>query len=308
MANNSIIKWVGSKRKQAPIIVNEFPKVINTFYEPFFGSGAVTIELLERIKKGEVKCNKIVCSDISKDLIDIWKLFQTHWDELRNYYAYQYNTLIHWNGNIIENPKEVTPEVIKTVQEFFYKERDRFNSMDKGNIERPLLLFWLLRTCYSGLARYNKKGEFNSPFHVGGKFGIHPDKLDEIIYYLKNLMNGVNIEFVCADYREIINNATDDDVIYMDPPYANVKGIYDGGFNNVEFFDYIKKLNNKNVKWLLSYDGTLGVQEETRINKTVDIDNSLYKRHFYIDSFNSSFRTMRGNKDNKVMDSLYTNF
>lgn len=308
MAKNSIIKWVGSKRKQAPIIINDFPKEIDTFYEPFFGSGAVTLELLERIQRGEIKCNKIVCSDISKELIDIWNIFKNDHNELAHYYTCKYDSLVHYNGNTIENPKDVTPDVIKQVQEFFYKERDRFNSMNKDNPERPELLFWLLRTCYSGLARYNKKGEFNSPFHVGGKFGIHPDKLYEIFEYIKDLIDGIDIQFVCDDYRNVIKNVTDKDLLYFDPPYANVKGIYEYGFNSTEFFDVLQDLTNRNIKWLLSYDGTLGVKEETRINKTVDIDKSLYKRHFYIDSFNSSFRTMRGNTDNKVTDSIYINY
>lgn len=307
MQKNSIIKWVGSKRKQAPTIVNEFPNEINTFYEPFFGSGAVTLELLQRIKEGKINCRKIICSDLSEELIQIWNIVKNDPESILNYYTEHYNNLINYNGNTVYEPKDVTKEVIQKVQGYFYEERARFNGMDKDNAERPYLLFWLLRTCYSGLARYNKKGKFNSPFHVGGKFGIHPDKLRQVFDDIRILMNGVDILFVSGDYREVTKDAVSGDLLYFDPPYANVKGIYDGGFDNKSFFEYLDGLTDANTKWLLSYDGILGTGDDTGINKTYDVPVK-YERHYYIDSFNSVFRTLRNNADNKVADSLYINY
>ena len=68
------IKWTGSKRKQAPYIVDQFPQNIDTYYECFLGGGSVMHELLNRIYKGEIKCQSIVCCDINKDLIMLWEM------------------------------------------------------------------------------------------------------------------------------------------------------------------------------------------------------------------------------------------
>ena len=53
----TIIKWTGSKRYQAPCIVDKFHKTINTYFEPFLGGGSVLGELLERLEAGTYKCS-----------------------------------------------------------------------------------------------------------------------------------------------------------------------------------------------------------------------------------------------------------
>ena len=63
-----IIKWSGSKRSQSEEIIKRFPKEIKTYYEPFVGGGSVLFQLLN----SNVKVDKYICSDINKELIDIW--------------------------------------------------------------------------------------------------------------------------------------------------------------------------------------------------------------------------------------------
>lgn len=63
-----VIKWSGSKRSQASEIIKYFPKNIDTYYEPFIGGGSMMRELLD----SDIKVNKIICSDINEDLINLW--------------------------------------------------------------------------------------------------------------------------------------------------------------------------------------------------------------------------------------------
>lgn len=60
-----IIKWTGTKRFLAEKIVSYFPNGINTYYEPFIGSGSVVAKFLESGRT----YNKIICSDINPDLL-----------------------------------------------------------------------------------------------------------------------------------------------------------------------------------------------------------------------------------------------
>lgn len=137
---------------------------------------------------------------------------------------------------------------------------------------------FLTRTCMNGLIRYNKKGEFNTSFHIN-RPGIHPDRLEKIINHWNELLNKKDIMFINRDYLKV--ETKKGDFMYLDPPYFYTKGMYFGTINLNEFLDWLK---NSNCSYLLSYDGVRG-----SINKTQNIPINLYDKHIYIDSGISSF-------------------
>ena len=69
-------------------------------------------------------------------------------------------------------------------------------------------------------------------------------------------------EIYSTDYSNILELATADDLIYMDPPYQGT-GV-NGGFNysgNIEFDNFVVslfELNHRNIPYILSYDGRTG--------------------------------------------------
>ena len=67
-----MIKWTGSKRRQATKIVAHFPRKIATYYEPFLGGGSVLYELLGT----KIEVGRYEVSDICQPLIALWKLIQ----------------------------------------------------------------------------------------------------------------------------------------------------------------------------------------------------------------------------------------
>ena len=64
------------------------------------------------------------------------------------------------------------------------------------------------------------------------------------------MLNKHNVQFICQSYNKI--NPDQNDFVYFDPPYAHVKGMYFGGFNNVDFFSFLSRLN---CDYMFSYDG-----------------------------------------------------
>ena len=302
------IKWTGSKRKQAPEIVNKFPKEINTYYECFLGGGSVLHELLNRIYLGEISCKKIVCCDINKDLINVFNIFKNKdtRKKLLEYYSnlhYQLKKLAD-----IENTPDLS-EQVKKCQVLYYQQREKLNSLDFDDPERPYIFYWITRTSFNGLIRYNPRGKFNSPFHVAGRFGITPEELQSVFEAWGNVMDNIDIEFYCDSYINIIKDAKEGDIVYMDPPYENTTGMYfSSDFNNLQMYDEIRFLSSKNVKVLLSYDGFTGKE-----NRTANVPEDIYKQHIYINSGHSSFKKLKsksrgiGDKD-VVYDSLYMNY
>lgn len=303
-----LIKWTGSKRKQANEIVNKFPKVINTYYECFLGGGSVLHEILNRVYSGEIKCNKIVCSDINSDLIGFWNMFKTKRQELFDFYVTQYNEIVR-RGDF-DNTTDWF-ERTKKMETLYYENRDKLNSLPHNDELRIKIFFWLTRTAFNGLVRYNSKGKFNTPFHVAGRTGITPEVLQTVFDAWGKVIDNIDIEFKCESYIDVIKNATKGDVIYMDPPYENTKGMYFAdNFDNLKMYDVIRELNSKDVFVALSYDGKTGDDD-----RTADVPVDIYKMHFYINSGHSSFKKLKSktikslNEKNKdmVYDSLYVN-
>ena len=269
-----VIKWSGSKRSQCENIIKYFPKEIDTYYEPFCGGASVCRALME---SKDHKVNKFVCSDLNRDLINLWNAVKNRPKEVADYYK------ILWTEMNKNDDKGIKRDYFENVRERYNKERN------------PLDFMFIMRTTTNGMPRYNSKGEFNNSFHIT-RNGINPDTLEKIIFEWSDLLNKNNVEFRHCSYIEI--EPQENDFIYMDPPYANTKGMYFDKFDNQEFFVWMKTIP---CGYAFSYDGTSGNE-----NHTYDVPTDLYNEHVYIKSGNSSFKRIKEvAKDAIVYESLY---
>ena len=268
-----VIKWSGSKRSQASEIIKYFPKEIDTYYEPFIGGGSMMRELLD----SDIKVKKIICSDINEDLINLWNCIKNDFE----------GVYWHYKSLWVELNKDENKERKKA---FFNEIRDRYNKE-----RNPLDFMFIMRTTTNGMPRYNNSGEFNNSFHVT-RDGIIPDKLYKILEEWNYKLNKYNVEFIVSDYKDI--QPLKNDFIYMDPPYANTKGMYFGSIDNEQLFDYIRNLK---CKFALSFDGKSG-----DIDNTYNVPEDIYDKHIYIKSGNSSFKRVIGKSNNSIVyESLY---
>ena len=268
-----VIKWTGSKRSQVHNIISNFPNEIDTYYEPFCGGASVLYALL----KSEIKVNRFVLSDLNQDLINLWEIIKNQPKELGDYYE-----ILWTNLNQIDE--------IGWKSSYYNTVRDRFNKNHNA-----MDFFFLLRTCFNGMVRYSKDGKFNTSYHLN-RNGMLPNKIKMIINDWSKLLNDNNVEFICCDYKNI--KPTENDFVYLDPPYNKTKGLYHGGIDNKELFQYMSELP---CGYILSYDGFSGDTDST-----VNIPQELFDEHLYICSGNSSFKRIV-EVDNKaiVRESLY---
>jgi DNA adenine methylase len=265
----SFIKWSGSKRSQAKVIVDEILKIkFETYYEPFLGSGAIV---------GELKPDKAVISDIYEPLINLWLEIRDNPQRVADTYRHQWQELQD-NGHL-----------------YFYEVRDRFN---KNHDPKDLL--FLSRTCVNGLIRFNSKGEFNNALHHSRK-GMSPDTLERLVYEWSRMI--ANFSIAHGDYRAPTKAATSNDIVYLDPPYFNNKNRYLENIDHVKFIEYLEDLNKRSVRFVLSYDG----HSESKIY-THDIPRELYKRKLVLHSGLSAFRKVQDKTKDTVHESLYLNF
>ena len=268
-----VIKWSGSKRSQSEEIIKYFPKEIDTYYEPFCGGCSVLFQLLH----SDIKVNNYVCSDKNKGLIDLWNLIKVDPKLVSHSYS------IMWNELNIDDNKE-------RKKQYFYMVRERYN-----NEHNPTDFMFIMRTTTNGMPRYNNNGDFNNSFHVT-RNGILPNKLEKIIYQWSEVLNKNNVEFINQEYNNIVTNKND--FVYLDPPYANTKGMYYGTIDYNILWNWLKQ---QSCKYILSFDGKTNNEDMTQ-----NIPTNIYSKHIYLNSGNSSFRRVVGKSKNTIVkESLY---
>jgi DNA adenine methylase len=150
-------------------------------------------------------------------------------------------------------------------EEFFYEVRDAFNQklpeIDFKNyssewVGRAARIIFLNRTCYNGLFRVNRKGEFNVPF---GRYKdpeiLDEDNLKDVATLLKNT------HISLGDFTQCRNYVDDHTFVYFDPPYrplnqtSSFTSYSRDGFcdkDQVRLADFFKKLDEKGARIMLS--------------------------------------------------------
>lgn len=268
-----VIKWSGSKRSQAEKILTFFPKEIDTYYEPFCGGASV----LRRLLDSDIQAKHYVCSDLNSGLIDLWNEIINNPLKVSAYYKKLWNEL---NADDDKQRKK----------EYFAMVRDRYNKE-----HNPLDFMFIMRTTTNGMPRYNRNGEFNNSFHVT-RNGIIPATFDKTIFEWSCLLKEKNVKFISCSYEDI--KPTKNDFMYLDPPYANTKGMYYGTIDYEKFWNYLRQLP---CKYALSFDGKSG-----DVDNTWDVPEDVYTTHEYLLNGNSSFkRTIGKSNDSIVYESLY---
>ncbi len=262
----SLIKWTGSKRRQAAGIVSRFPAQIATYHEPFLGGGSV----LGRLLDSGVRVGRYECGDAYAPLIAVWKLVKDDPDRLVAGYARLWSEAgAHGRG-------------------LYYEVRRSFNRTGC-----PVEFFYLLRTCRVGHVRINTKGEFTSA-HDRGRTGVHPDRLRPVLEAWHRKLVAADVRFSVRDYREVATGPGD--LLYLDPPYRTQYRYY-GRIDFGEFFDW---LDSQRGGYLLSLNGHVGDED-----RTVAVPVRLYDEHLLVQAGDIPFYRLNGRSTAPVTDSLY---
>jgi len=182
-----ILKWAGGKRQLLPKILPLIPDDIETYWEPFFGAGAVHFALQA---KGYFK-NAIVI-DINIDLNYVFSVVQS-----------RPHTLIKFLSEY------------KNTEEEYYRIRAW---EPEDTVDRAARMIYLNRLCFNGLYRVNKSGKFNVPY---GKYK-NPTicNVEKILATHEALKNTMLLYGDFEEYKSFI--VTKKDFFYFDPPYLKV--------------------------------------------------------------------------------------
>jgi DNA adenine methylase len=266
------IPYQGSKRQLAPAIAAYLPVNTQRLIEPFAGSAALSMYAASIGLIHEFWLN-----DANKPLMQLWEVMLQQPDRLAN----QYEKLWHMQEN-----RERT---------FYDAVRERFNKS-----HRPAFLLYLLARCVKAAVRYNANGEFNQSPDNRRK-GRKPDAMRRDICRASQLLRHAHL--TALDYKDVLADATTDDIVYLDPPYQGVctsrDSRYFQGIDFDEFIAVLLDLNKRFIPYILSYDGKTG-------NKSygTPLPSFLNLQRIEIDAGRSSQATLLGQNKN-TFESLY---
>lgn len=180
-----ILKWAGGKSQMLDVLLSKVPSHYGKYIEPFFGGGALFFAL---------RPENAVIADSNPELVNLYAQIRDHVEE------------------------------VITVLTGYKNEQDQFlkvRSLDwtkLSPVDAAARTIYLNKTCFNGLYRVNRKGQFNTPF---GKYK-NPKICDAqaLREASKTLQNAT---IACGDYAAVLaEHAKPGDFVFLDPPYIPV--------------------------------------------------------------------------------------
>ena len=206
-----LIKYRGGKYKEFPRYESFIPYDFETYYEPFVGGGATFFALSPKAS---------FIGDINEPLINFYRDVRNRFNDLKRELSeietiYEQNQRDYW-----ARKKDHSEERIANAnEELYYSLRDQYNGISEAHFSRAALYYFINKTSYSGMLRFNAQGHFNVPF---GRYEHFNTQL--ITREHSQLLQ--RSEIICADYEEAFSRAGQNDFMYLDPPYDCVFNDY----------------------------------------------------------------------------------
>lgn len=192
------LKWAGGKTQMIQDLLKFVPSNFNKYIEPFIGGGALYFN---------INHPQSIISDLNEDLVITYK-------------------------QVKENVSEVISilDSFENKEEFYYNIR-ALSPHSLSFAERAARLIYLNKTCFNGLFRVNKKGDFNVPY--GKRTGLFYNR--ETLLGASEYMKHTEIHHL--DYKDTLDKfAKRGDFIFLDPPYQPVGKFSDFKRYTKEFF------------------------------------------------------------------------
>ena len=198
-----LVKWSGGKKDELKHILPHIPSQFDTYLEPFIGGGAVFFH---------INPQKAAISDLHTELIDFYQAIKD--GKSLDIYSFMQ-----------EHPNEEAE---------YYQVRAIEPATPLDNAKR---FYYLRKTCYRGMLRYNSKGKFNIPY---GRYKTYKYEDLKNNNYQQLLQN---TDIYNKDFEYIFNHYNNsNNFMFLDPPY-------DSEFTDYGYCQFGKPEHNKLAKY-----------------------------------------------------------
>jgi len=260
-----ILKWAGGKQWLTPLLNRIISKEnYGTYFEPFLGAGSCFFAICPK---------KAMISDLNEELIGVYEVLKKD------------------VKGLISKMSRFTND-----SQTFYRVRAQTPRSEAGKAAR---LIYLNKTCWNGLYRVNRAGEFNVPF------GQHQNpSICDKQKLIKASARLQSTRISSCDFSKSIRSAGKGDIVYFDPPY--ITGHQNNGFHmyNSKLFSWedqlrlsevAQKLRKKQVFVLIS-------------NADHEEIKRLYTHFHYYRIFRKSLIGGKNAKRGVISEALITNY
>jgi len=226
------LKWAGGKGRLLGQLLPLLPPGVKQrrHAEPFFGGGAMFFARQPA---------RALLSDVNGELVAAYRMVRDRLEEVL---------------------AALAPHAAQHGPAHYYTVRDRYNRGEGTEPERAAMFIYLNRTCFNGLHRVNRRGEFNVP---AGRYR-NPRILDrEGLRIASALLR--RAELRCDDFEALVGDARPGDFVYFDPPYHPVSetsrftDYAAGGFgpdDQTRLRDVFRALDRRGCRLMLSNSDT----------------------------------------------------
>lgn len=263
------IKCQGIKSQLVSFIASNIKwKGKGVWYDPFMGSGAVTLNL---------KPKHAILSDINPHIINFYNDIKS-----RKITPQTAKEFLEYHGEKLSKTNDSTDS-------YYYTMRDQFNENHNS-----LHFLFLIRSCFNGLMRFNSKGNYNAAF------GRNPNRFSKAyitkiynqIKWVQELLSIKNYQFICCDWKNALQNVNENDFVYFDPPYLGRLDTYFDKWNEDKNNELTNWIKNSKCGWALSSWYQVRDRKNTLIDETWSDYIIRENEHFY---FIGPKTTMRPN-------------
>ena len=211
-----IVKYQGGKTRELPLITSLLPQNYDTVLEPFAGGAAVSFALGHRC----------ILNDMNDALINMYRQV-SHPNTFHEVFSH-----VNWLKTLEHDDLSVE----------YYKARDYINGGHVDPYQWAISYITVRQLCFSGMERYNKAGKFNVPFGHYKKFSCNLD------WNHMKFLHQSGSSIYHGDFEPIFDMATEDDFIFIDPPYLDRLGYAHG--NDTLHERLVSCMKKSKAKWM----------------------------------------------------------
>lgn len=198
-----VLKYPGGKAREIKHFIEHIPSGYDRYIEPFLGGGALYFYL---------EPGNAVLNDVNPRLMGFYSQLRNDYPLMRTQLDFLQALYEANQADYMERKKSLQDiKVPNANEELYYRMRELFNNPD-GSLLDGVVYFFINKTAYSGMIRYNRNGEYNVPF---GHYKNMNTRL--ITQEHSDVLQGA--ELLNLDYRDVFDMTKDGDFVFLDPPY-----------------------------------------------------------------------------------------
>jgi DNA adenine methylase len=244
----TFIKWQGNKSKHINKFIQYIPTFTGTYIEPFLGSGALLLKLQPK---------KWIINDINKDLVNIWKYVKSDPQGIIDIFTEFGN---HFKPLSKEDKVKYCRDITSKIESIPY------------DIKRASMYLLIKYCSYMGDIIRNKNFYFHGldlPILINNRYFFLEQNTYNNIQLVSQFLNTKSGKIFNKSYEKILDKAKEGDFVFLDPPYIETHN-YRFNYNKDEVLDetfiqqlfiQVKKLDERNVKWLMTQADTQQIKD-----------------------------------------------